>query len=43
LVGSDYFWDEYLKSKKEHVPRDAVFLPGFIVGFGDFNQSIEYG
>jgi len=37
MFGGDYFWDEYLKSKKEHVARDAVFLLGFIVGFGDFS------
>ena len=37
LFGSDYLWDEYLKSKKEHVSRDGVFLLGFIMGFGDFN------
>jgi len=37
LFGADHFWDEYLKSKKEHVACDGVFLLGFIMGFGDFN------
>lgn len=37
LFGNNYLWDEYLKSKKDHVSRDGVFLLGFIMGFGDFN------